>query len=51
MDCAANKKLLKELNVTHILNAAFKEDHAYFPQEFQYKILNAQDDLNQDLAR
>ncbi len=60
---ATNIKLLKSLKVTHVLNAAFKQNYAYFPEvpvkfwcfkklkSFKYKILNARDDLKQNMIK
>ena len=50
MECASNVRALKQLKVTHVLNAAYMEQSAYHPQDFKYKILNAADDQRQNLA-
>eukprot|EP01105_Mastigella_eilhardi_P005403 TRINITY_DN1712_c0_g2_i4.p1 TRINITY_DN1712_c0_g2~~TRINITY_DN1712_c0_g2_i4.p1 ORF type:complete len:494 (-),score=101.69 TRINITY_DN1712_c0_g2_i4:188-1633(-) len=51
MQVATCAQMLHKLNVTHILNCAFTLPDCYFPSEFKYLVLNAVDDMRQDMAK
>ena len=44
-----NLDILKKQNITHILNIAMKERHRHFPGQFTYKILNLEDNEEQEI--
>lgn len=47
---ASDVQTLKSYGITHILNAGFPlEQHAYFPLEFEYLVINLGDTHSQDL--